>query len=475
LKKIRDGAHDAGLSPDGSQVIYCNDDNTALGTMNVDGSQARAYFTGEPGAHLYYPSFINGGSRVAFIHVTPKDGRDVPVLESRNLQGQDPVTLSDNGEILDYTFTQPGRLIYSASEPPPHERDSNLWEISYDTSNGRPTSEPRRLTDWTGFTFLNPSISLDGKHFAFLNQRDQSAVFVGELGTNNEELKNPQRLTLNENYNWATGWSADSKAVYFHSNRNGLFDIYKQGLNERTAETVVSGEDEKLMPQLSPDGNWILYMQFARAMRAHTINTGKLMRIAVGGGAPEFVMDVTGAHAGPYTLAQNGILGYPNFRCPRAATAPCLLAERKGSDIVFTAFDPLQGRKSEVAKHALRPGPWDLSPDGSQIAIAEFSYTGGQVELIPIHGGAHQKLSAMPWTEITNLSWAADGKSLFLNSFSSRGSSIVHLNMNGQSKLLYKTSWELFQLSASPDGKYLAFGPEIYDSNAWALGYFPAK
>lgn len=443
--------------------------------MNVDGSQAHTYFAGETGAHVYYPSFINNGSRVAFVHFAPKDGKDVPVLESRNLQGQDPVTLSDNSDILDFSFSQPGRLIYSVSEAPPHERDSNLWELPYDTSTGRPTSQPRRLTDWTGFTFLNPSLSLDGKRFAFLNQRDQSAVFVGELASNNEELKTPQRLTLNENYNWGTGWSADSKAVYFYSNRNGLFDIYRQGIDQRTAESVVSGEEEKFMPLLSPDGKWILYMQFSRAMRAGTVNTGKLMRVAVGGGAPEFVMDITGAHAGPYHLAFDAIVAYPSFRCPHSANASCVMAERKDNQIVFTAFDPLQGRKSEVAKHALRRGNWDLSPDGSQIAFAEFSYTGGDVELIPLNGGVQRKFSASPWTEITNLAWAADGKSMFLNSFSSRGSSIVHLNLDGKSKLLYKTSWELFQLVASPDGKYLSFGPDIYDSNAWAFGSFPAK
>jgi hypothetical protein len=51
--------------------------------------------------------------------------------------------------------------------------------------------------------------------------------------------------------------------------------------------------------------------------------------------------------------------------------------------------------------------------------------------------------------------------------YSSRGTSIVHLDFTGRSKLLFKPSWDIFALNPSPDGKYLAFGPVIYNSNAW--------
>ncbi len=443
--------------------------------MDADGSQSRQFYKAEGDFHLYAPCFISNGKRIAYVRYRAENGKVTAILESRNLQGTDPVVLIDNPDFLDFTLGQPGRLIYSISEPVPHERDSNLWELSYDDSTGHPEGAPRRLTDWTGFTFLNPGISADGKHFIFLNQRDHSAVFVGELGSNGDELKNPQRLTLTENYNWATAWTPDSQSVLFYSNRNGHFDIYKQGINDRTPQPIATDSEEKWQPQMSPDGKWVLYMQFARSTAANQVTSGKLMRVSTAGGAPEFVTDITGSHSGPQNSALATIAGYPNFRCPRSPGALCVVAERKDKDLVFTTFDPVQGRKAEAVKTPYHRSSWDLSPDGARIARVEFSYTEGTVQIIPIHGGERQKVSAAPWNELTNLAWAADGKSLFLDSFSSRGTAIVHLDLNGHAKMLYKPSWEIYALAPSPDGKYLSFGPVIYDANAWTMGYFPPK
>ena len=90
------------------------------------------------------------------------------------------------------------------------------------------------------------------------------------------------------------------------------------------------------------------------------------MRIPLAGGPAEAVMDVTGH---PVILTgtdpTNSVGGYPSFRCP-AHAGNCVLAESGENQIVFTAFDPVQGRKSELAKVAIDPdvANWDLSPDG---------------------------------------------------------------------------------------------------------------
>jgi hypothetical protein len=81
----------------------------------------------------------------------------------------------------------------------------------------------------------------------------------------------------------------------------------------------------------------------------------------------------------------------------------------------------------------------------------------------------------MPWTELTTVAWAADGRSLFLASFSSRGTAMVHLDFAGHPKLLIKPIWHILTLEPSPGGKYLAFGPIISNSNAWTMGSFPPQ
>jgi len=40
-------------------------------------------------------------------------------------------------------------------------------------------------------------------------------------------------LTFDEWLDWPTGWSRDSKAVLFHSNRNGVLNMFQQALTAR--------------------------------------------------------------------------------------------------------------------------------------------------------------------------------------------------------------------------------------------------
>jgi hypothetical protein len=221
-------------------------------------------------------------------------------------------------------------------------------------------------------------------------------------------------------------------------------------------------------------------MQWPKVAQGAAAASGKLMRVPLTGGPAEVVMDIKGRPGNSSSSDPlDTVGGYPSFRCPPQASATCVLAESNNDDkeIVFTAFDILQGRKSELAKvpaNTTRTS-WGLSPDGSRVALAAFDYKAADVQIVPIGGGAAQKFSAMPWTELVAVAWAADGKSLFLASFSSRGSSIVHAGFTGEPKLLFKSSWDIFSLDASPDGHYLAFGPVIYTANAWTIASFPGK
>jgi len=145
--------------------------------------------------------------------------------------------------------------------------------------------------------------------------------------------------------------------------------------------------------------------------------------------------------------------------------------------ITFTAFDPVEGRKAEIAKLPLKPflTHWDLSPTGDRLALSIFDYKAAEVQVIQLAGGAPQKMSALPWTELSSVKWAPDGKSLFLTSFSSRGTSILHMGLDGHPKLLLKTTWDMFSAIPSPDGRYLALSPMIDSANAWTIASFPEK
>ncbi|MGA7292394.1 MAG: hypothetical protein WBW85_07650 [Terriglobales bacterium] len=478
LKKLRDDAHDASLSPDGSQIIFRDAITSDIWLMSADGSQARLMVKHEPGYHLFEPTWFANGRRIVYLSYRIADGAATVLLESRDLQGGPPTLLVSNPRLVDFAWGQAGRLVYAVRELPPNHADSNLWELHYDEQTGAPEGSPRRLTDWTGFFFDDPQLTADGSRFVFLNRRSQSDVYLGELADDGNELKTPQRLTLDDRIDWPGGWSPDGKTVYLYSDRNGTFDIFKQGVNERNADPIITSNEEKWAPQLSPDGKWVLYMQWPKAPEGAPVPPGKMMRVPLAGGPSEAVMDIKGKPWITYgSEPTDTVNGYPSFRCPVRTSTTCVLAEADDKQIVFTAFDPAQGRKAELAKVPANSDltRWDLSPDGSQAVVAVFNYKAGDIQIVPLNGGTPQKLSSMPWAELAAVAWAADGKSLFLASYSSRGTSIVHMELNGKSKLLFKPVWDIFSLSPSPDGHYLAFGPIVTDANAWTIASFPRK
>ena len=476
---MRDDAYDASLSRDGSQIVFRDSVTRDIWLINADGGQARLYIKPEAGYRLFAPTWFPDGKRILYVKYHIADGKTTLALESRDLMGNDPVLLLSNPQFTDFFLAQDGRLIYAVREPPPNDYDSNLWEIRFDEKSGKPKGSPRRLTDWTGFYFGNPELTSDGSRFVFLNGRGQSDVYLAELTNGGSELKTPRRLTLDERVDWPGGWSADSKTIFLYSDRNGSFDIYKQGVDARNAEPIVTGSDQKWAPQSSPDGKWVLYMQWPKVADGAAIESGKLMRSPLAGGPAETVMEIKGR---PGIFAggdpTNSVGGYPSFRCPAHTSNSCVLAERGENQIVFTAFDAVQGRKSELLKASGNPDDtsWDLSPDGTRVALSSFNYKTGDVQIVPLAGGTPQKLNVTPWAELVSVAWAMDGKNLFLASYSSRGTSIVRVPLVGEPKLLFKQpSWDIFSLAPSPDGRYLAFGPVITTANAWTIASFPRK
>jgi hypothetical protein len=478
LKKLRDDAYDASLSPDGTQIVFRDAITRDIWIMGVDGGQARLFIKPEAGFHLFAPSWFDKGQRIAYIKYRATDGLAHLELESRDLKGGDPAVLVSNPRLTDFLFAGPGRLVFTVREAPPNHYDANLWELRFDDKSGKPQGTPRRLTDWTGFYFGNPQLTADGKQLVFFNGHQQSDVYLGELAGGGKELKTPQRLTLDDRVDWPGGWSADSKTVFLYSDRNGHFDIYKQGTGERNAQPLVTGTEEKWAPQLSPDGKWVLYLQGQRVVEGSAIAPPKLMRAPLTGGPSEPVMEVTGTPTilmgGDPTFSTGG---FPSFRCPLRGNI-CVLAEADETQVKFTAFDPAAGRKGELLKVPAEADftSWDLSRDGSRVAIATFDHKASEVKIVTLADKATTKLSAMPWTQLAAVGWAADGKSLFLASYSSRGTTIVNMSPGDKPNPLFKQpSWDIFSIMPSPDGHYLVFGPITANANAWTIANFPSK
>ncbi|MGA7414122.1 MAG: hypothetical protein WBW33_26855, partial [Bryobacteraceae bacterium] len=306
----------------------------------------------------------------------------------------------------------------------------------------------------------------DGKHLAFLKGAGHRIVYVGDLEANGTRMKRPRRLTLNEDSSFATGWTFDSRAVLFTSDHNGRWEIFKQGLDEESAELLVTDAKNNLdLPRVSPDGSWVLYGAVPIAGNSGTSTPVNLMRAPVKpGGAPQLV------------LTSQGLTGH---NCALAPSTLCVLQEFNPDEtrMTFAAFDPVVGRGREITRIANDPNApyalWGVSSDGSRLAIAKFGESEGHIRILPVGGGSNRDVKVRRWGHFTSLDWARDGKGFYVSSVSRIGATLLHIDLEGNVHVLWVTEggergWGV----PSPDGKYLAVTHFVFDANVWMIENF---
>jgi Tol biopolymer transport system component len=270
-------------------------------------------------------------------------------------------------------------------------------------------------------------------------------------------------LTLDERNDEPTAWMPDNKSVLFQSDRSGNYNIYKQPFDRDTAETIVTAPQVDIIPRLSADRAWIVYASLARPDDFGPGAPSQIRRVPVSGGASQFVL---AAH------------GYAGHRCARAPATLCLLGEQSGDQeqLIFTAFDPVKGRGREMVRVATKPGfgyNWDLSPDGSQLAIS-FPAGENRIRMLALAGGAPRDLVVNGWYGFNSgPDWSPDGKGFYVSSLSPRGATLLYIDLNGHASALWEQKGGLRTWGVSSlDGRHLAMLGYTMDSNIWMLENF---
>jgi eukaryotic-like serine/threonine-protein kinase len=485
-RKFRDDGYAHSISPDGGRIVFTS---ARTGLSERQGQQAREFgdstiwlaeLNGEAPRRITEGDESTGfmqvvwspdGSRIAYLAVHQAPGGRIfdCALENRDLQGGAAVVVAAGGNLCQnpqgFWWASDGRLIFSLAEPTPRENDSNLWEVKLDPRTGKPKNEPARLTNWVGFSLAFPTLTADGKRVAFLKSTYQSNVFVAELKAGGARLTTPRRLTLDERNSWPASWTGDSHAVIFSSDRNGSDQIFTQGIDQQTAEAVVTGSKQAFMPRLSSDGKSILYLAQKSDIRPRqsTNQLARLMRIGSSGDTPELVLEVP---------------RLSNFACPRPPSDVCFLGQLSadGQQMHFSAFDPLTGKAHEVRTVSVHPGGlrnWMPSPDGSRLVFVEFNTLEGHVRLLSLRGDPDRDFVVKGWAGFNSVDWAADGKSLFLSSQSPTSATLLHVDLEGNATPLWEQrgAWRTYAL-ASPNGRELAIAGMTGESNVWMIDNF---
>ena len=467
-RKIRDNAEASFVSPN-SLVSFGTNPGTfgyrEIWVMGPNGEQARKYLETDENRAIIGGQWSSDGSLFGYLEVD-KSGA---ALKNRELKsGSTTTMLTDRDDNLASALWLPdGRLIYALRESPTN-RTCNLWQMRIDSRTGEPQDKPKRMTNWVGFCLDIESVTADSKRLTFLEWAADESVYVATLGADATNITTPQRLTLSDPRAVPSAWTIDGKAVIFIAKRDDRWGIFKQSIEDNTAEPIVASigglplrEPGKRieLPVTSPDGALVLYTVVGSSSDSSTRPT--LMRVPVTGGAPELV------------LAAN-FYGPPG--CAREPATLCAIAERSQDleQIIFTTFDPLKGRGRELTRYETDPQghyEWSLSPDGSRIAV--LNNQKARIDILFLNSNAQQEFTVQGWAGLDALNWAANGKSLFASSRTQYGSVLLNVDLQGSSHLLWKKEGGLGTLGIpSPDGRHLAMLGWTLNSNIWMMENF---
>jgi len=466
-RKIRDDGLDASVAPDGSRIGFVDTQRKSIWVMGVNGEEPHRVLTRNGTDTFWLPRFRDNSrlmyGRVQLVAENSRVSRQQVSLESREPDGRSTLLLSDPG-LRAAAVLPNGRLIYSILAQPLLERDASLWSTSADPQIAVLRRNPQRITGWTGAVSLwDFTATADGTRIAFLKRERQGDVYTADV-TPDGSLANPRRFTLNDSDDFPTNWMPDSRTLLFASDRNGTFDIFRQALDDRSAEAVVAGpDDEKGPTAVTPDGAWFYYQVEPKRWQLQPVRNWTVMRTPATGG-PSQQVDTAGQ-------------GWVS--CARLPSTVCVLAEHDGGREVIYALDSARGKGRQIASTEVGrgpPPPTALSPDGSRLAI--LLPDRAQIRTLSLSGESPRTTTIMgrslDWTVFY---WSADGTAWYLSSpsspFTPAGTDLLLVDPGGSARVIWhQTVLEPIHAIPSPDGRHIAFSQATTVSNVWMMTGF---
>jgi Tol biopolymer transport system component len=306
------------------------------------------------------------------------------------------------------------------------------------------------------------SISRDGKKISAVNSSTQWDVYIAQIQKNGT-LDIPRRLTLEDSNDAPLDWTPDSKAVIFVSDRTGIFNIFKQAIDEPVAVPMTTGPNVNIMARVSPDGRWLVYMSRQQGY----VPTANLMRVPINGGPPQFIRKCSAV---------------TDIGCPRLPATECITGELTEDAHIFTAFNPITGSAHELFRWKIsghRSGFASLSSDGSQFLFLTRSPREATLRFGSLPEKPLREIKLLGWSNLNSADWAPDGKSIFISSGTPLGATLLRVDLHGRVQPIWQVwgsgrSWDSGRTWAipSPDGRRLALLGQTTHSNAWLLENF---
>jgi Tol biopolymer transport system component len=381
-------------------------------------------------------------------------------MESRDLKGGPPATLLSDNTLRSLYWLKDGRLLYVLGEGDRAGETCNYWVARLNATKGTFLAAPKQLTHNTGFCIAATSATSDSKKLVFLKRSFEVSVYVAELEPHTKRISPPRPLTSTEGQEWPVAWTPDSQEVVFGSNRGPKMGFFRRPLADGEVIPILTGIESaglgNLFARVSPDGAWLLYEPFPEGYVPGT--SVDLKKVSMGGGMPQLIL-------------RDALFDVPTCALPPSRL--CAFATVAKDELVFWSVDPISGRGPELGRFKVdwkSDYGWELSPDGTRIAIQRRDAP--EIYVLSIATHTVKTIKVKGWTNGISVDWDSDGAGFFICTLQPRAV-LLHVDLEGNATPLWEpkgsnTTWAL----PSPDGRHIAMPSAVVNSNAWMIQQF---
>jgi DNA-binding winged helix-turn-helix (wHTH) protein/Tol biopolymer transport system component len=463
-KLIEDVDQGTSISPDGASIAFFRVPSflgsREIWIMGPYGESPHKILSADNQSSFFGLAWSPTAKRVAFSS-RRRDGSSS--IESCDRDGQNTAKIlpKEPDYVGSFAWVSTGRFIFTRYIPGAGDYYSDdLWELPVDGNSGTPKGEPHRLTGWSGFWVKSLSATADGRHLEFLRGTSHESVFVGDVRNGTDRLNDVHRLTMDDYSDIPLAWTADSQQVIFSSMRTGHREIYRQAVDGNTSGQAVTSDPSFtfFLARATPDGGALI----VEGGRRGSGELG-LYKVEMDGGTPQLL------------LKTDGNLG---FWCANQHANFCvyglLIPDQK--ELAVKRLDKSADAGRELLRipvNVLGDYHWALSPDGSQVAILETRWDGGQVRLFPLDGTKSRTITIKGYVNLLSLDWTPDSKKMLIATSGPGGVTLLRVSLDGNAQPIWHQShlretWGI----PSPDGRHIAMDGSSRDANAWMIEDF---